>query len=302
MQSIVTYSSCPLCFSSHFDVIFSCKDYTVSQETYDILECSNCSLRFTQGIPTEKFIGKYYQSHDYISHSDSDRGFVNVLYKAARSYTIGRKRHFLMQQTGKLTGQVLDVGSGTGAFLNEMRDNGWQVTGLEPDAGARQKAKALYGIEANVPDELFNLPTNYYDVITMWHVLEHVHRLHENIEQFKKLLKPDGKIVIAVPNYTSKDGAHYGPFWAAYDVPRHLYHFSPKAMEKLNGQHNLVLRKIVPMWLDGFYISLLSEKYKTGRNRLLAGFWQGLKTMVALFSNVKASSSLVYVLEKKQTA
>lgn len=299
MLPIVSYSSCPLCFSSQLSPVFACKDYTVSQQDFDILECTVCTLRFTQHIPTEAAIGPYYKSENYISHSDTSKGVIPILYKAARQYALGRKRDFIMQQTGLISGHIIDIGSGTGAFLNEMRDSGWQVTGLEPDQGARQKAKALYGIEANVSDELFNLPKGYYDAITMWHVLEHVHRLHENMAQIKLLLKPGGKFFIAVPNYTSPDAGHYKQFWAAYDVPRHLYHFTPTAIRKLAAQHGMQVLKVKPMLLDSYYISLLSEQYKHGRARWLPALWQGFKTMmVSLFSGERSSSQL-YVLAAK---
>ncbi|TAD90010.1 MAG: class I SAM-dependent methyltransferase [Bacteroidetes bacterium] len=299
MPVIVSYSSCPLCFSSKISRALVCKDHTVSKQDFEIWECAACALRFTQSIPAEADISPYYQSENYISHSDTSKGVLNTLYKTARQYTLGRKRLFVMQQTGLVAGQIIDVGCGTGAFLNEMRQSGWQVTGLEPDPGARQKAKSLYRIEANESNELFNLPKGYYDAITMWHVLEHVHRLHENIAQIKQLLKPGGKFFIAVPNYTSPDAQHYQQFWAAYDVPRHLYHFTPATIRQLAQQHGMVVTKVKPMVLDSFYISMLSEKYKHGSTRWLSAIWHGLKTMVVSAFNTEKSSSQVYVLEAK---
>jgi len=170
------------------------------------------------------------------------------------------------------------------------------VTGLEPDPDARKVAKDLHGIELDDTGHFYQLPAGSYDAITMWHVLEHVHDLHEYVRQIKKLCKPGGKMFIAVPNYTSFDADHYRASWAAYDVPRHLYHFSPASMHELMRRHRCVIEKIQPMWFDSFYVSLLSEKYKTGRSNLFSGFWYGLRSNMKALYNRRKASSLIYVI------
>ncbi len=297
MASIITYQHCPACASAKIEKVMGCVDHTVSKEEFEIWECGNCSLRFTQHVPAEDGIGAYYQSDSYISHSDSDQGLINKLYKIVRRYTLGRKREFIQHKTGKLTGVLLDVGCGTGAFLNEMKKVGWTVIGLEPDEKARQKATELYGIKPQTPDQLFNLAAGFYDAITLWHVLEHVHDLQGYLAQLRQLLAPGGKLFIAVPNYTSRDASHYGEYWAAYDVPRHLYHFSPASMHKLAEKNGFKIIAKRPMWADPFYIALLSEQYKNGKGNLLTAIWEGKRSTWKSLIKKEKSSSLIYVLE-----
>ena len=295
---MVTYTSCPVCKANQINEIFSAKDYTVSGEVFDIIKCENCTLLFTQNVAEQNEIGKYYASENYISHSDTQVGLVNKLYHSIRKRTLLSKKNLIEKETAKLRGSVLDIGCGTGAFLNTMKTNGWSVTGLEPDEAARAKAESLYGIVPQPSHNIFSLPSNSYDAITMWHVLEHVHQLHEYIGQLKNMLISSGKIFIAVPNYTSYDAKHYGQYWAAYDVPRHLYHFSPVSMKRLVEQHGLTIKKIKPMWFDSFYVSMLSEQYKNGKGNLLIAFFIGFMSNLKTLFDKEKCSSLIYVISK----
>ncbi|MBI1782439.1 MAG: methyltransferase domain-containing protein [Sphingobacteriales bacterium] len=295
-KTIVHYIDCPVCGSQQIAPILNAKDYTVSGESFAIWHCSNCTHRFTQEAPDEEAIGKYYQSADYISHSDTKKGIINSLYHRVRKITLKGKLNLVKQVTNKQSGTILDIGCGTGAFIDTMKKAGWTVRGLEPDANARAKAKELYGLDLE-PIENFNeLPAQQFDAITMWHVLEHVHELHYYIQQLKIYLKPGGKLLIAVPNYTSHDAAHYKEYWAAYDVPRHLYHFSPQSMESLLQQHDLQLTAIKPMWFDSFYVAMLSEKYKNGKGNLLGAFITGCISNLKAMGEKKRCSSLIYVV------
>lgn len=297
MDSTITYQHCPACANAGIKQVLRCKDYTVSKESFEIWECGNCSLRFTQHIPAADAIGPYYQSDSYISHSDSDEGLVNKLYKIVRRYTLGRKRLYVQQKTGRHSGMLLDVGCGTGAFLHEMKKVGWNVLGLEPDQSARDKAVELYNIKPQSPEQLFQLAPGFYDAITMWHVLEHVHDLRGYLKQLNVLLAPGGKLFIAVPNYTSLDAEHYQEYWAAYDVPRHLYHFSPASMNQLAESHGFKIVSRKPMWADPFYIAMLSEQYKNGKGNLLKAFWTGKRSTWNAMLHRERASSLIYVLE-----
>ena len=270
------------------------RDNTVSKEIFEIWQCASCTLRFTQDAPGENEIAPYYKSETYISHSNSSKGFVNSIYLFVRRFTLRSKRKLIERVTGLKKGTILDVGAGTGAFLREMQKAGWYVEGVEPDSEAIKKAASLHGIIVKKSDELFQLTENGYDVITLWHVLEHVHQLHEYIEQLKLLCKPKGRIFIAVPNYTSNDGEHYGSAWAAYDVPRHLYHFSPAAMNTLMDEHGFKIENMHPMWLDSFYVSMLSEKYKQSSLQLLKGFWNGFESNSKAIRNKRRFSSIIY--------
>ncbi|MCW3090277.1 MAG: class SAM-dependent methyltransferase [Ferruginibacter sp.] len=298
MGSIISVASCPCCGSNSIAKVLACKDYTVSRAVFEIWECADCTMRFTQDVPDQDSIGPYYQSDAYISHTDTEKGMVNKLYKLARSYTLNWKMAMVKKslKAGVQTGALLDIGTGTGAFLHKASTAGWEVTGLEPDEGARKICKEKYGLETEAPWKLFELPGAKFDVVTMWHVLEHVHQLHEYMDQVKRVLKPHGVALIALPNYTSADARHYAAYWAAYDVPRHLYHFSPKAVEILVKHHGMKLESAKPMWLDAFYIALLSEGYKTGKGNLAGALANGLQSNLHAIQNKSTCSSLVYII------
>jgi SAM-dependent methyltransferase len=293
---MIRYQRCPICDSTGIQKVLSATDHTVSAESFEIWQCANCSLRFTQDIPGPEKIGRYYKSEKYISHSDTNKGIINWLYLQVRRFTLSSKRKFIQEKTGLKKGSLLDVGAGSGAFLDHLRESGWNVEGVEPDDQAISRAAKRYGLLLKPSSALFSFQEKTFDAITLWHVLEHVHDLHGYIEQLKKICRPGGKIFIAVPNFTSYDAEYYSSSWAAYDVPRHLYHFSPAAMHELMNRHGCVIESIQPMWFDSFYVSLLSEKYKTGHSNLLKGFWKGLKSNSKVLSNKRKASSIIYVI------
>lgn len=290
------YDRCPVCNSYAISKVAAAIDYTVSGKTFQVWQCANCSLRFTQDIPREEEIGSYYKSENYISHTETKKGVINSLYLQVRKFTLSSKRKLIEKITGIKKGVLLDVGAGTGAFVNHMRLAGWQVEGVEPDEKTIRRAASTYGIQLKPSAELFNLIAGSFDAITLWHVLEHVHDLHGYVEQLKRLCRQGGRIFIAVPNYTSYDAEKYGAYWAAYDVPRHLYHFSPAAMSELMKRHGCAIESIHPMWFDSFYVSLLSEKYKSGSSNLLKGFLRGFTSNSKAFSNHRRASSIIYVV------
>ncbi len=295
---MIHYTSCPVCKSELIQAQLSAKDHTVSQKEFSIWHCNSCTARFTQDIPEQDAIGVFYASDNYISHSDTKKGIINNLYHLVRKRTLVSKRSIVMNEVGMRKGEILDIGCGTGAFLQSMKEAGWAITGLEPDATARNKAAELYSIHPQEPGKLFELRHSAYHAITMWHVLEHVHELHAYIKQISELLTPNGKLFIAVPNYTSADASMYKENWAAWDVPRHLYHFSPMSMEKLLSMHGLKLTKVKPMWFDSFYVSMLSEKYKNSKGNILKAFFNGIVSNLKAWRNVNKCSSVIYVIGK----
>jgi SAM-dependent methyltransferase len=298
-MALIHYSFCPACHSDQLEFALKAADHTVSHQTFPIWQCKVCGLRFTQDVPDEASIGPYYRSDNYISHSNTSKGFVNNLYHTVRRQTLSDKYRLIASATRTRQGRLLDIGAGTGAFVGYMQSQKWEVTGLEPDETARAVAKTDHQVELLDIGELFGLQADGYDAITLWHVLEHVHNLHPYLEQLKKLIRRNGRIFIAVPNYTSYDARVYGELWAAYDVPRHLYHFSPDAMENLLGLHGLQLQYSQPMWFDSFYISMLSEKYRrNGRGNILNAAAVGLYSNMRAFINKALCSSLVYVISK----
>ena len=296
MSQFVHYTHCPVCGAAELKTAFSVTDHSVSGEKFPILECNHCTLRLTQDIPTADFIGPYYRSEDYISHTNSSKGLINQLYRQVRKITLRQKRKFIENSTGLSSGNLLDIGSGTGAFAAAMKQAGWKVTGLEPDEGARKVANDQFGISLDDTGSFFELPPSQFDVITLWHVLEHVHDLQAYVQQLQRLLKPGGKLLIAVPNYTSGDARYFGINWAAYDVPRHLYHFSPPSIRILLERNSLKLLSVQPMWFDSFYVSMLSTRYASGKVQYLKAVWQGLLSNLNAIRDRERCSSLIYVV------
>ncbi len=296
---MIHYTACPICSSSQITPVIKARDHTVSSEAFQIFSCSNCTARFTQDVADAKGIGKYYQSSKYISHSNTQEGFINKLYHTVRKRTLQGKKNIVKKYLGKQSGRLLDIGAGTGFFAKTMQDAGWNVTGLEPDEAARNIALLQNGISLSGLENLSRQEEHSFDAITLWHVLEHVHTLHEYCDIFNKILQKDGVLLIAVPNHTSSDAKHYGEHWAAYDVPRHLYHFSPASMQVLMKAHGFKVVKMLPMWFDSLYVSMLSEEYKNGKPNLLSAFWNGLKSNLLSVNKNGNCSSVIYVCKKK---
>lgn len=296
------YTSCPLCGDSRLFPLITCRDHSVSGEDFPIVQCEGCSFKFTQDIPDEASIGPYYKSEDYVSHSRSKKGVINWLYHLVKEYTISGKYNLVNRLTQG--NSIIDYGCGTGDFLSFCQKKGWNTKGFEPSPEARERTRQL-GLQVAPPEELSALADHSADVITLWHVLEHVHQLEGTLKQLHRILKPGGKLVIAVPNCSSLDARHYKAFWAAYDVPRHLYHFEPKTIKKLVLPIGFKAREIQPMVFDAYYVSLLSEKYKRngkmGPGTLLAGFYQGLRSNLNADDKNLAHSSLIYIFEKQHT-
>lgn len=290
---------CPICNESDTSSMLRVKDFSVSGELFDLYSCNHCEFLFTADPPTPESIGRYYQSEDYISHSDSNEGLFNKVYQLVRRFTV-RSKHNLILKYSKLLqpGRLLDYGCGTGAFLKEMQKGGWNVSGIEPDSAARDRASSQTNTVVVDPSNIQVYKHEVFDVITLWHVLEHVHDLHATLDKLAELLSPGGLMVIAVPNHTSLDAKYYREYWAAYDVPRHLYHFNPQSLHLLLQRHGLSVAKILPMWFDSFYVSLLSEKYKQGKMKMiqavLIGFYSNL---VSLFKPGTCSSQ-IYIVRK----
>ena len=290
-------TSCPVCKSTKFKTLFRCEDHTVSHETFQLIKCQNCSLVITHPQPNDHLLASYYLSDDYISHANRAKSIFDKLYLFVRKFTLSQKLKLILQYNSKSS--LLDYGCGTGEFLNICKSNGWSVTGVEPSINAREKA--MLRTNENIYESLETIANKKIDVITLWHVLEHVPDINGLLQQLGKLLTENGTIFIAVPNYESYDAEVYKEFWAAYDVPRHLWHFSKSSLEKLLNNNSLRVTSIVPMKLDSFYVSLLSEKYKHGNVHSPQGILNAISR--GIVSNLKAKktnnySSLIYVVQK----
>lgn len=267
-------------------------DFLVTGESFDLIYDNTRDLLITTPKPAPTEIAKYYDSEEYISHTDSKAGLIAFLYQWVKRYSL-RKKVKLITELNNGAGSLLDIGAGTGDFLLCAKQSNWKVTGVEVNEKARIFARNKKII---LSEELEDYVGQQFDVITLWHVLEHLPNLEESIKTIESLIKPGGILVIAVPNFRSYDALKYGRFWAAYDVPRHLWHFSRKAMTTLFSK-KLVLTKINPMVFDSFYVSLLSEKYRSGKSfsisALLIGLWSNI-----LAWRSREYSSLIYCFKK----
>jgi len=265
-------------------VYLTVKDHSVSKETFGLHHDEKLDLLITFPKPTETELPSYYESEDYISHTDGKRTLFEKVYQYIKNIALKNKLD-LINGLQPEKGNLLDIGAGTGDFLAVAKQNGWKITGIEPNEKAKNIA-INKGISFVENSEL--LEKESFDTITMWHVLEHVPDLDFQIKELKRLLKANGTILIAVPNFNSYDAKHYGSYWAAYDVPRHLWHFSKTAIKLLFEKQDLHLQKVLPMKFDAFYVALLSEKYQKGKMNLINAFLVGLK------SNFKGSRNLEY--------
>lgn len=284
---------CPICESKDQELFLNSFDYSVSKEPFSIVSCKSCGFHFTNPIPDELSIGSYYKSESYVSHSSSKRGIINRIYHWVRWYSLKRKVALINSLSKEKS--ILDIGAGTGHFLKEAKKADWNVTGLEPDEDARRLAKAVNNIELLEQQNLYSLKSASFDVITMWHVLEHVYHLKRDVGHITDLLKPDGSLVVAVPNMNSYDAKFYKEYWAAYDLPIHLYHFTQQDVLNLFSQYNFELVETRPMIFDSFYVSMLSEKYRNGS--LFNGILTGLKSN--WLAKEGSYSSQIYILRRK---
>jgi 2-polyprenyl-3-methyl-5-hydroxy-6-metoxy-1,4-benzoquinol methylase len=277
---------------SNQNVFIKVKDHSVSNENFELLLDENLQLLKTHPQPALDLLSKYYESDDYISHTDGKRTVFEKVYQFIKSISL-KKKVKLINSFQNTKGSLLDIGAGTGDFLAIAKKNGWQTTGIEPS----DKAKAI-AISKGVSfvNNLSDVQSASFDVITMWHVLEHVPNVELQIKELKRIVKPNGTIVIAVPNYNSFDAKHYANFWAAYDVPRHLWHFSKTAIKKLFEKENMKLVKIEPLVFDSFYVSLLSEKYKNGKMNFLKAFLIGFKSNRIAKQTLEYSSH-IYIIK-----
>ncbi len=292
-------NTCLICGSREQTVLHECSDYLSSGETFSIGECTQCGFRFTLSPPSELKIGDYYLSEDYISHSDTKRGLTERLYHLARRIMLRKKLRLVNRVNGLNKGVLLDIGCGTGYFPSYMKEHGWQATGIEINEKARNYAISKFGLNVISPEEVDSIQTNSFDCITLWHVMEHFHNPELWFSTIDKMLKKEGKCIIALPNSASSDAKWFKKYWAAWDVPRHLWHFSPDSFRKFADRCGYEITETYGMPFDGFYISILSYKNKKSMLALPIGLLCGFFFFVSTLFNKEKSSSIIYVLEKK---
>ncbi len=293
-------NNCPLCGKKSFSKFLSIDDHFLSKESFQLVKCSSCKFVFTNPRPRAEDLQKYYESEDYFSHSKKNKGLITVLYNAVKNYSLYKKYNLISRH--KSAGKILDIGCATGEFLNYFYKKGWGTMGIEPAKNPRNFAINNYGLDVKPEESIDELTAKNFDVITMWHVLEHVPELNKRIQQIEKLLKDDGFLLIALPNYLSWDANYYKHHWAGYDVPRHLYHFSPSTISELLRKFHFNIFEIQPMKFDSFYVSLLSEKYKSAKMGFANAFVNGLKSNIHAKINNNNYSSIIYLAKKEKRA
>lgn len=299
-MNVITHTVCPLCKGSYIRKRFTCKDHFATGEVFDIYECTECGFVFTQGIPDEKEIGRYYESQEYISHSNTKKGIFNKIYHIVRAIMLRRKTDLIEKLTLLKNGNILDYGAGTGYFAHAMAKKGWEVTAIEKSPQARELAKTRFGLEIFSEEHLSEIGDKELDVVTLWHVMEHIQELDRFWDELYRIIDDTGIAVIALPNCKSYDAKIYKENWAAYDVPRHLWHFTPDTLMRWGEKHGFILERQITMPFDGFYISMLSERYRGSMLASMRGLWNGLKGWCATSTRREASSSIIYVFRKKR--
>jgi ubiquinone/menaquinone biosynthesis C-methylase UbiE len=294
---MIRYNNCPVCSGISPVHFLTCTDHLVSGKEYELSQCPSCGFIFTASPPDEKEISLYYESEDYISHTDSDKTFFDRTYRQVRKIMLASKRRQVLQNFNNPSGKILDIGCGTGHFLNEMKKSGWKTTGVELNNKAREYAIDRFRIEVFPPEALRSLPDQEFDCVTLWHVLEHFYEPFEYFREIKRLLKPGGSVYVALPNSASFDALHYGKEWAAYDVPRHLWHFNPSTFSLFSEKTGFRITSYRILPFDVFYISILSEKHKGSLFPFLFGLTMGkIYFLLSLFSR-RRGSSILYTLK-----
>ena len=275
------------------------KDHAITGELFELCYCDIPELLVTSPQPTVESLLNYYKSDDYISHAKTKKTLFQTIYFSVRAITLRQKLKWVSinKSNGK---KILDFCAGVGDIVRAAQNNGWDCIGIEPHIKARAIANKKKQNTVYPAEHLKTLPPKSQTVITLWHVLEHLPNLEQEIRIFKQLLMTSGRLVVAVPNFKSYDAQHFKSYWAAYDLPRHLWHFSRESISTLFEDFDMEIESIYPMIFDSFYVSLLSTKYQSGRMKIIKGL------AIGLLSNIKAYfsgeySSLVFVIKNKNT-
>ena len=295
---MILIEKCPICACTNFRKKLSCTDYSTSRENFNIVSCETCDFTITNPRPSDENLGNYYKSEMYISHTNESNGLFNRTYQHVRRYAIKRKVSLLKKV--KENGTHLDIGCGTGEFLKACKDSGFKTKGIEPSALARNQAINNYNLSVSQDTNLSKYSDSEFDSISMWHVLEHMPNLNTALGQINRILKSDGKLIIAVPNHKSWDASYYKEHWAAWDVPIHLWHFSKYTIEKLLENYDFKLIKTKPMIFDSYYVSLLSEEFMYGKKNFIKGLMIGFISNFFGLLTKRGHSSITYVFEKKK--
>lgn len=295
-SEIAQHVSCPCCGNEEYITYLELEDYFLSHESFRIVKCKNCGLLKTYPQPGSNELGKYYKSVQYLSHATHNKGVDFFIYNRIRKLMLSRKVALIKKHAAG--NNLLDIGCATGVFIDYCQQKGFKVEGIEPDEKARNYARKQLGLTVNDLNHLCTFPKKSFDIVTMWHVLEHVNDLDERMRLVHHILTNDGTVIIALPNPASFDAQYYKKYWAAYDVPRHLYHFNQNAFSLLSERYGFKITHRIPLVYDSYYISLLSERYMTGKSSYLKALWLGLRSNIYARKHNMDYSSIIYILKK----
>lgn len=294
------FDPCPICGASGQTPYANCTDFMVSKESYYLLRCPSCGVVYTLDPPSENELRRYDKLSLKLKLGDAPKSLMEKLYYHVRARMLRKKAKIIETYAYRTSGSLLNYGAKTGYFSHRMERRGWKVTSLERYHEERLFSLEMFHHRMMDMSELDKLHAGTFDVITMWHVFEHMHHPHELLDRFYELLRPGGVLVMACPNIRSTDAMYYGPYWAAYDVPRHLWHFDPVSLAQLLHRHGFTLMHHERMPFDSFYISILSEKHMRHKMAFLRGMWEGLRSWRISITHRGKSSSLIYVFRKRQ--
>ena len=311
METVV----CPVCHAANSTIFMRVPDRFRPEPgtAYTLVRCVKCSLVYLNPRPVEESSGVFYESSEYTPFvsTGKQRSIMDRVYVAIREMNNRWKRRQI-EALQPERGRLLDVGCGTGEFLQAMHAAGWQVRGVERDAKA-----AAYAVEQLQLDvvcgslDTVPLAPASFDVVTMWHVLEHLYQPHKALMQVRDVLRPGGLLVIAVPNLLSLDARYYRQNWVAFDAPRHVQHFSPKSLRSLCEMHSFAHLRTRMLPFDPFFNALMSETVIERRKgasipgRIVSTLRAGIVANVAFIAGWVTArlqqplgSSLVYFFRK----
>lgn len=293
---MIHLNKCEICGSIDLSCFLECRDHFLTKENFKLYKCNECCFVFLNPQPEKEKLELYYDSPDYISHSGTGKGIINKIYKRVKKITLQKKLKIVSRHSsGK---KILDIGCGSGELMNIFNENNWQTMGVEPNERVRNYAIKEYGLKIVDEKEIEKIQDRSFDVISLWHVLEHVPELQKRMNELKRIIKANGTLFIAVPHCNSYDAVYYKEYWAAYDVPRHLWHFTPSTLEVLCNKYGFSVVNIIPMKFDSYYVSLLSEKYIHGKQKLFKGLWKGYVSNRKAIKQKYPYSSQIYVFRR----
>ncbi len=298
-MQLISEKACPLCGDERIRDLMTCPDCLTHRGSFRVAGCETCGFRFLNPYPSRDDIGVFYAAEDYVPVSNTTKGWINKGYHLARRIMLRAKRGLVTRHSRRVTGRLLDIGCGTGEFAGYMLSSGWEAQGVEPCKPARESAQKRFGLPVADVSEQPALPDGHYDVITLWHALEHAHDLNHSMREVSRLLAPDGTVFIGVPNHACYDAEYYGAHWAAYDAPRHLYHFVPDTLRRLADKHGFTVTALLPLLFDPLYIPLLTEKGREDGS-YLRGLYVAAISFFQSLMDAERCSAVTYVLRKKQ--